>query len=73
MTPKPSGWDRQERRNPQSDRRQSDRQGKFDRRRNRCGRCRFFALETGASVGFCEQHQRPFSPDAFACPLYESV
>ncbi|MEB3286319.1 MAG: hypothetical protein VKJ04_02330 [Vampirovibrionales bacterium] len=51
------------------ERRSSDRQGKYDRRRNRCGHCQLFnPLEQ-----FCTFHQKPIRFDDFACPAFKSL
>jgi hypothetical protein len=65
-------WNGVERRvNP--DRRANNRQGKYDRRRNRCGRCVFFNPAEPPEMGFCRQHQQAMARDAFACWLFEEV
>jgi hypothetical protein len=73
MSSSTSSWDGTERRvNPE--RRAANRHGKYDRRRNRCGQCAFFArqgLEFQQIQGFCLQHQKELFADAFACVLFE--
>ena len=72
MTAKPF----EERRRQQSDRRSADRQGKYDRRKNRCGRCALFSTPEGVGspeAGFCGYYERPITADAFACPYFESI
>jgi hypothetical protein len=54
-------------------RRQSDRQGKYDRRRNRCIHCRFFQGDASAEMGWCLHHQSEMAPQAFACPHFDKV
>lgn len=56
------------------DRRQSDRQGKYDRRKNRCANCAHFQ-ENGADPenGFCQYHSIIVVASAFACPYFDSL
>ena len=55
----------------QQDRRQADRQGKYDRRRNRCISCSHFQTATDSEPpGFCRFHQIAMAADAFACPYF---
>lgn len=66
----------EERRASKTDRRGADRQGKYDRRRNRCGSCAQFEppAKSGSSreqKGFCRVHKKPFTADDFACVKYE--
>lgn len=63
----------EDRRRPQPDRRSADRQGKYDRRKNRCARCALFSVAIGAEEGFCGYFERPITADAFACPYFESA
>jgi hypothetical protein len=50
------------------DRRAAGRQGKYDRRRNRCAHCRSFQAGTPPDLsGVCTFHHLPMRPDAFAC------
>ncbi len=72
--------DRDERRQQEVDRRTKERQGKYDRRKNRCVHCRFFEMDAdfadgpvGDSVGFCHQHERPMAAYAFVCILFEDT
>lgn len=58
-----------ERRQSQQDRRGLERQGKFDRRKNRCGQCRFW----DKAARWCQQHQTGMAEDAFACLLFERL
>lgn len=51
----------------QVDRRQNDRSGKIDRRKNRCGGCVFFG------DNFCNKHQKPFVAEDFACVLFKPL
>lgn len=61
-------------RRQQFDRREADRQGKYDRRRNRCKHCaRFVVASDNSEGGFCQQHQTPMSPEAFTCPFFKPV
>ncbi len=48
-------------------RRQADRQGKYDRRRNRCLHCQFFQAE----AAYCAYLEKPMAADEFACPAFE--
>lgn len=68
-TPSPSDFPSYQDRRTHKDRRASDRHGKFDRRRNRCGKCAHFAevapIEEGE--GFCLFFQKKLSPEDFAC------
>ncbi len=49
------------------DRRSNDRHGKYDRRRNRCGKCVHFADVAPTGEGFCLFFQKKLSPEDFAC------
>ncbi len=60
--------DSQERRKSLLDRRSKERQGKYDRRRNRCGRCRHFEIR-----GHCRKHDIAVTEETFACILFESA
>ena len=64
-------WDYQERRN-KPDRRENDRQGKYDRRRNRCVHCQLFEERQGADkgLGFCYHHKKEMAAYAFACSFF---
>ena len=57
-------------RRKEQDRRQADRQGKYDRRRNRCVHCVHF-VEEEAGKGQCRFHQVVVTAYAFACPNFE--
>lgn len=73
MSNPPPSWDRTERR-ATPDRRSQGRQGKYDRRRNRCINCRHFSAgETPQATGFCQKHQEPFIPDTFACADFQNI
>ncbi|MBX2861125.1 MAG: hypothetical protein KTR14_07815 [Vampirovibrio sp.] len=50
-------------------RRTKDRQGKFDRRRNRCRHCKHFSGDVALS-GQCTYHQKVVPADMFACPVF---
>ena len=66
-------WKHPDRRQ-ETDRRTASRQGKYDRRRNRCLHCRHFeALEEAAipSIGLCQQYQQTIEGETFACTLFE--
>ena len=55
-------------------RRQADRQGKYDRRKNRCANCLHYQ-ENGADAvgnGFCRHHAIMVVAAAFACPFFEA-
>jgi|GEM_PF-3581929 len=58
----------------QTQRRQNDRSGKYDRRRNRCALCHHFAAPANESepLGTCTAHNTPMAAAAFACPVFES-
>lgn len=62
-----------ERRASEEDRRERSRQGKYDRRRNRCRACQSFVKDPNSTVGTCQRHHRPYSPDAFACLWFEPL
>jgi hypothetical protein len=63
-------WGEGERRKEQ-DRRQSGRQGKYDRRKNRCVHCVHFVEESDGK-GVCNFHHAPMVAYAFACPFFEA-
>lgn len=77
----------EERRSSLVDRRETPRQGKLDRRRNRCGVCVYFKSaepetadlnEEGNKIdescaGFCEQHQTTMQATNFACVLFQGA
>jgi hypothetical protein len=54
-------------------RRQADRQGKYDRRRNRCMHCSHFQEEVHTGKGYCGFHQVAMAAYAFACPNFEGL
>jgi hypothetical protein len=57
----------EERRNSQTtDRREGERAGKLDRRKNRCQHCQQFLAET-TDDGFCPHHQVLLPATAYAC------
>lgn len=56
----------------EQDRRQAGRQGKYDRRKNRCVHCTHFT-EEGDGRGLCNFHHTPMVAYAFACPFFEPV
>jgi len=58
-------------RRKQPDRRESDRQGKYDRRQTRCMQCAFWEDQAGTGAGFCTQHQKDMAAFAFSCALFE--
>lgn len=58
-------------RRKEQDRRSMERQGKYDRRRNRCVHCVHFQEETGAGKGMCLFHQVEITAYAFACPNFD--
>lgn len=67
----PASKKEQERRT-QIDRRGADRQGKYDRRRNRCGSCaQFEPPKKEGKPGFCKHHKKPFTAEDFACVAFE--
>ncbi|MCE3235703.1 MAG: hypothetical protein K0Q50_1883 [Vampirovibrio sp.] len=57
-------------RRKEQDRRQTERQGKYDRRKNRCALCVHFK-STGGDNGRCLYHQTEMSASAFACPNFD--
>jgi hypothetical protein len=57
----------QEERRKEPDRRASGRQGKYDRRRNRCVQCVHFKEEDKAGKGLCTYHNLDMVSYAFAC------
>ena len=61
-------WDQTERR--KQARRQAERSGKYDRRRNRCGSCAHFSETDPAKPGWCDYHKGEIGYDDFACPMY---
>lgn len=67
-----SDADSSERRS-QTDRRGADRQGKYDRRRNRCAHCQNFEFGDLGKPGFCSVHKQAFNPDDFACVHFEPL
>ena len=61
-----------EERRQQNDRREAGRQGKYDRRRNRCGSCLHFeAPKKEGKPGFCNHHKKPFLVSDFSCVAFE--
>ncbi|MBY0403558.1 MAG: hypothetical protein K2X66_06635 [Cyanobacteria bacterium] len=69
-----TNWDKTERRKT-PDRRSSNRQGKYERRKNRCSLCRHFLLKQLSETedGFCTQHQQPIASEMFACWLFQEL
>lgn len=59
-------------RRKEQDRRQTERQGKYDRRKNRCVHCVHFKAQSGEN-GQCLYHKTPILASAFACPNFETV
>ncbi len=55
------------------DRRQNDRQGKYDRRRNRCVNCIHYSEEADSGKGMCHFHEMPVIALAFACTHFEGL
>lgn len=53
----------------QNDRRQNDRDGKYDRRRNRCALCLHYAPQSEVG-GMCQKHQKLIRAQDFACVYY---
>lgn len=53
----------------QTNRRQSTRDGKYDRRRNVCGLCRYYQPES-PQEGNCLKHEKPIGYQDFACTLF---
>lgn len=71
-----------ERRTGGEDRRGNRRQGKLDRRRNRCGACRFYGEHLAESEptspippsqAMCQQHQQEVKAIDFGCVLFEGI
>ena len=61
-----------EERRKEQDRRSSERQGKYDRRKNRCVHCVQYKPSAKADQGFCQFHKTAILADTFACPNFES-
>lgn len=57
-------------RRKEQDRRQTDRQGKYDRRKNRCSHCVHFESNL-TEQGHCLLQNIPMEASAFACPEFE--
>jgi hypothetical protein len=59
------------------DRRQADRQGKYDRRRNRCSHCIHFQMssesDNASESGACQFHHITVLSHAFACPNFDPL
>ncbi len=53
------------------DRRSMERQGKYDRRRNRCVHCIHFQESTDTIKGLCQFHHVEIAAYAFACPHFD--
>lgn len=60
-------------RRKEQDRRQTERQGKYDRRKNRCVHCVHFREEAVTGKGTCLFHQTDMVAYAFACPNFEAI
>ncbi len=60
-------------RRKEQDRRSAERQGKYDRRRNRCQHCLHFQEASTTGNGLCVLHQVPVNHDAFACPNFDPL
>lgn len=54
-----------------NDRRQAERHGKFDRRKNRCESCCHFALQAAEKPGYCKFHDTSMEASAFACTQFQ--
>ena len=61
-------WDYTERRQ-QTDRRSEGRSGKYDRRRNTCGRCDYFDAEKS----YCNYLEGNIKSEDFACPMFTLI
>jgi hypothetical protein len=70
--PASSGWNQEERRK-EPDRRSLGRQGKYDRRRNRCVQCAHFKEEDQTGKGVCLFHNTAMVSYAFACPQFAAA
>jgi hypothetical protein len=56
------------------DRRQNDRQGKYDRRKNRCVHCLYFQPgEASGGLGHCARHHTDIAAETFACPQFSAA
>lgn len=69
-----------ERRESLEDRRTNPRQGKLDRRRNRCSGCERFKdirpdkkTELKVGMGFCEAHEVELEATNFACLMFTAL
>jgi len=60
-------------RRKEQDRRASERQGKYDRRRNRCANCLHYKPSAKTDQGFCQFHKTAILAYAFACPNFEAI
>lgn len=60
-------------RRKEQDRRSSERQGKYDRRRNRCGHCEHYKPSNKEDQGFCQFHKTAIMSYAFACPNFGAI
>ncbi|WP_373532332.1 hypothetical protein [Vampirovibrio sp.] len=60
-------------RRKEQDRRSMERQGKYDRRRNRCVHCLHFQEEAEAGKGLCQFHHVEMTAYAFACPNFDPL
>jgi hypothetical protein len=57
-------------RRKEQDRRSSERQGKYDRRRNRCAHCEHYKPSAKEDQGFCLFHKTAIMSYTFACPNF---
>lgn len=67
-----------ERRIGGDDRRGNRRQGKLDRRRNRCGGCRYYGEQPAKTQllpaqAMCQQHRHMVKANDFGCVLFEAT
>lgn len=53
-----------------TDRRTSQRDGKFERRKNTCGNCSYYKVQTEVS-GLCMKHQTMLKSTDFACTWFQ--
>ena len=60
-------------RRKEQDRRSSERQGKYDRRKNRCAHCAHYKPSIKEDQGFCQFHQTAILAYTFACPNFGVV
>jgi hypothetical protein len=60
-------------RRKEQDRRSMERQGKYDRRRNRCVHCLHFQEDKIAGKGMCLFHHVEMTAYSFACPNFDAI